>query len=742
LGAACALLALLAGRALAQAPASPNPPATTGLLVTPAAPAEAISPQTPDVLAIAPSIDPPDDASARSAFAYVRAAIEHSVRALRAGDDATPQAADLAPPDGLYPGACVTIRESTGRLLGRGVFVGGVRSVEFATQRALEQALQALPQARDVLQRAVAADALASSLVTLELSGQPTPLMPQRFSELDSELDMGIDGVLAIAPARESQQSHAVFPLGMLVAGMPPSRAMVSAVSVASGNPSLAIAGVRTHEAQAVQEKGVRLYRLRVKQLAQLSSVPAAQGAPPRAVEPAILTRGSRVPRASELSTPALRDLLARTTDHLVRRATTGEAMGQDVALWDDLRPLEGVQQGFSEGPSKAVATLALLHASQTLLATPGLEARQRDIALRAARLSERLLVQQLAGDDLFGPASIDGDPALSGAWLVALLLGARHEQVGASLRAQPWFAERVEQLGESTARALLRDNAGFVTGFADNVPEAARGVVACALAELAFAKADRNDSERAQQASGQAAQTASQAAPDAALQLARDALAQTYLGAGPGDLAGQLPWLWWAQQRLATGAPALPPALPPALLELREHIWQNQVREGDAPDLIGGIVLREQLAPSGKALPTWQGLRPLAFVASSVRDPRLTPEGERMPQLAKLLTSLRFARQLVVDESVAWAGGLEASGLASDQQGGTQQAGTQQVGTQQVGTQQVGDEQPRPTMLWGVRAAPWDYRMPTDACSAGVLVLSEAVRTLNSLAGQPVPTP
>jgi hypothetical protein len=668
----------------------------------PAAQAGLASPQPLPALGAAPTIDPPDDASARSAFAYARAAIAHSARALRGGDDPSPQAADIAPPEGLYPGACVTIREAGGRLLGRGVFVGGVRSVEFATQRALEQALQALPQARDMLQRAVAADTLASALLTVELSGQPTPLRPERFAELDHELDMGIDGVLAIAPTRDGDQMHAVFPLGMLVQGSPPSRAMVSAVSVASGDPSMAIAGVRPHEAAAVREKGVQLFRLRARQLAQLSSQPDLDRAP----EPMMLTRGSRLARVSELSTPALRDLLARTTDHVVRRATTGASLGQDVALWDDLRPLEGVQQGFADGGSKAVASLALLHASSTLM-----EGNHRELALRAARLSERLLVQQLAGDGLFGdglsadagPGVLADDSTQSAAWLAALLVGAEHEEVGPSLRSQPWFTERVAELGASVQRGLRRDERGAAVGFADGVPEGGRGVIAYALAKLSV-----------------------QPGADAALvQLRRDALAQTYLGAGPGELAGQLPWLWWAESAASDGVAGLPPAL----LELREHIWQNQVREGDQPDVLGGIILREQLSPTGKALPTWQGLRPVAFVAASLRDPRLTPVGERMAELSKLLGSLRFARQLVVDESAAWAGGLERPGGVQDIAAGGAAGATAEAA-------------PGPTMLWGVRAAPWDYRMPLDACVAGVLALSEAVRSLEVLAGQPQSQP
>jgi hypothetical protein len=185
---------------------------------------------------------------------------------------------------------------------------------------------------------------------------------------------------------------------------------------------------------------------------------------------------------------------------------------------------------------------------------------------------------------------------------------------------------------------------------------------------------------------------------------LAQGALTQAYLGAGPGDLVSQLPWLWWAQSTLAT--PSM--QFPPALLELRAHIWENQLRESPTPDLVGGIIVREQLLPSGKPMPTWQGLRPLTFVASTLRDSELTPADARMSELAKLLGGLRFARQLMTDESAGWAGGLEPARSQGDA--------------------------PVPTMLWGTKAAPWDHRLPLDASVAGVLLLSETVRSLESM--------
>lgn len=700
--------AIAAGLLVSQAFAQSAPPqgepqtAQAGL----AAPAGDVAP-----MALVPMIDPPDEVSSRAAFAYVRAALAHAVKAVAAGDDPSMQAADLPPPDGVFPGACVTIREVGGRLLARGVYVGTTRSVEYATQRAMEQAVSALPQTRDILQRRAASEQLARAIITLEVSGQPTPLRPSTFAELDSDLDMGLDGVLAIAPTRDGEQSHAVFPLAMLVGSTPPSRAVMSAVSVASGDPALAIAGVKLHEAEAVRAKGVRIFRLRVRQLAQLAPQPDMT----RGVEPVQLVRGSRLIRTSDLSTDALRDVLVRLTDHTLRRATTDAALGQDLALWDELRPLEGLQQGFAQPASKALATFALLHVAQTFDASEqDMQARNESsrvdvlqtTATKARALAERLLVQQFAEEDIFAKReAAPKGPVESAAWLVALMAGESDSVIGPSIRGQPWFGPLVQELVAGAMLGLQSEGAR-VTGFADNVPKSARALFAQALVAV-------HRSPAALQACG--------VQPDALLGSARAALTEAYLGAGPGDLVSQLPWLWWAQELIAEPGDALPPAL----LELREHLWENQLRETDNPDLLGGIILREQLQASGKPMPTWQGLRPITFAAAALRDDRMTPQPQRMSELAKLLGSLRFTRQLVTDESCGWAGGVEDQTLANS----AETLPASSVGTPWSTQPPI----PPPTMLWGVKAAPWDHRLPLDASVAGLLALSESLRSLEA---------
>ena len=92
-----------------------------------------------------------------------------------------------------------------------------------------------------------------------------------------------------------------------------------------------------------------------------------------------------------------------------------------------------------------------------------------------------------------------------------------------------------------------------------------------------------------------------------------------------------------------------------------------------DSPDLLGGIVFTAARNP----LPTWQAARPVAFAATMLADPRLTPPAQVSEQTAALMRSLRFLMQLTADDA---------------------------------GLHMFRD---RERALGGVREAPWNQRMP-----------------------------
>jgi len=176
------------------------------------------------------------------------------------------------------------------------------------------------------------------------------------------------------------------------------------------------------------------------------------------------------------------------------------------------------------------------------------------------------------------------------------------------------------------------------------------------------------------------------------------------------GQLVSHMPWLGWAEIVLAdqmAGMGVQPADIPSAiaLREMRTKVWEHQIGamdlDKDSLDLAGGIVFTKAASP----LPTWQCARPLAFIASMLRDDRLTESQERGMELARLLQSLRFVRQLQADESAGW--------MASNVR----------------------------EAIGGVRAAPWDHSMPPDATSMSLLFLIEAIRSLDALS-HPVQAP
>jgi hypothetical protein len=171
------------------------------------------------------------------------------------------------------------------------------------------------------------------------------------------------------------------------------------------------------------------------------------------------------------------------------------------------------------------------------------------------------------------------------------------------------------------------------------------------------------------------------------------------YAASTPISLAGQMPWLGWASLRLAGPTGDIPSAI--ALREMRGTLWNAQLQienlgTGER-DMAGGLRV-------GSLLPSWHLAQPLAFLATMLRERRLTEASEAPRETARLLASLRFLRQLTVDENSAWM--FERPGTA----------------------------------IGGVRASPWDQRMPLEATAMTLIAVCETIRSIDELATRPLP--
>ncbi len=187
----------------------------------------------------------------------------------------------------------------------------------------------------------------------------------------------------------------------------------------------------------------------------------------------------------------------------------------------------------------------------------------------------------------------------------------------------------------------------------------------------------------------------------------ARSLVRELFKATQEDSLVSHMPWLGWAELDLAGVGGDIPAAI--ALRRMRDLVYVHQIRPDDAgadgPDLVGGIVFTKSRNP----LPTWQAARPIAFLATMLGDPRLTAPDERSRELVRLLTSLRFLRQLQADDATAWMQAMPASARG------------------------------------GIRSAPWDQRMPVDATAITLLAVTETIKSLDAISrqkpvGDPVP--
>ncbi len=427
-----------------------------------------------------------------------------------------------------------------------------------------------------------------------------------------------------------------VFPGLQLTTGLTPTRAL----RVAAGMldlPPVDLDAVR-------REHDVTPYAFRTHHLAE-----PRPGSPPE-----FLHRGGAIVPLTDVTARGLR----RTADAIARHLATHEWDGDEpFGLTGNYEPTTGIYDPAVGGPrSQALVAMALARHART----PGVDEGQAETS---RRLAPRILRSLTAvATDESDPAS---DPVAAAMWLCA-------------------WAETLD--------------AGAVVGEADAPGGYAHVCLRSILGAIDDPQAWAATSPGARALIAHALARASDHALSPGLDTrARAIVRELFRTTNTTRLPALMPWLGWAELALADGD-EVPAAI--ALRDFRDLAWSFQLEAHPAGsqdvDLAGGIVLSR----GGARLPTWQTLRPLAFLATMLAHPDLTDDQELPTQVASLRHSLRFLIQLTVREA-------ELHMMLSERRA-----------------------------LGGLRRALWDQTQSLDANALALLTLTETLNALAARAG------
>lgn len=542
---------------------------------------------------------------------------------------------DRSPFESASPiAAARVVLAQRGEVLGTGVDDSGDR---LAVSRALARAMRRA-EARIGLPR----DALLDESMR-SIASDLTIWLELAGPAVPFAPDALADASLLISPGVEGVgvrlgDRHAVmFPGRMLETGTLPAAALRALVARVTDDPALALLDPATLQA----EHGLTLERFAVRQIAQ-----ARPGAPA-----SLLVRGGTLVERSAITTRSIRQLADDLARYLMGR-TIDQPVGADLLGTDQPR-LARAGQTRASVLEQALAAIALARYASA----PGVDPAQATRAYQTATALVESLAQRATLD-----ASLAGDPASAAMVSCAITLITRDDPKAFADHAG--LVDRLDRLAWATLTLTL-DRPG-------QAPDVA-------LAPAAYALSLRVDSL------------------DAARRDRVEVLVRAIYRATPrGLLVSQMPWLGWAELELARGDSRVPAAA--ALRAMRDQIAQHTLTAADAGtdarDLVGGIVFTASRTP----LPTWQGVRPLAFLASMLGDDRLTPDAEVARMIGQQTTAMRFLTQLQLDP-------CEASTLAGGARG-----------------------------LGGITAASWDRTQPPEASAMTLLTASQTLASLERI--------
>lgn len=437
---------------------------------------------------------------------------------------------------------------------------------------------------------------------------------------------------------RLGQKCETNGPESFLINRGDPARTTASLALALSDNPALVM-----QSPKSLSEQGFVFYRWQATCLTQ----------PAPGLGAVFADRGGRVIEQSEITTRSVSTLADHIAKHMLSRRWEGV---EDYGFMGTLDPVTGkTETPFAAPFEQALGAYALL-----VYGRDAANAAQREAVVAA-----RDVLSALGHVEKNEPEPW-GDPLGACMSLIALSELPLEMVIGdkdmSELRTRS--VETLDGLYNSS------------DGFDPSLPVLSHGLVAHALAVCAkLDPRDRNAN-------------------------AASAIERVFLETDPSQLAGQMPFLAWAQLEQSGDLGEIGSRV--ALRQMRDMVWEHMLRRSDLSwgdrDLAGGIVFTSAKAP----LPSWAGLRPLAAIATMLGDERLTSgsavEGEVPMQIGRLVESIRFVRQLAAEGEVMH---LYA---------------------------EVDDAQ------WGVRMALWDQRMPIESSAMALLMLSETRASFESL--------
>lgn len=533
----------------------------------------------------------------------------------------------IVDPDGAT-GACLTLRLG-GRVLGRATSMDAQgAAIENAFAEAWAEALDVLSEGDEQLTPERREAIARRTTIDLEVSGELRPILAATYESAGERISPGLEGVAM----REGSRVAGVFPGFQLATGLTPTRAL----RVAVGRLDLPPVGLERLRV----DRSVVVYGFRGLHLAQARSEAPAQ----------FLHRGDTIVSSADVSSARLREAAAGIAAHLRSHVWSRETpIG--FGLHGAYEPATGrYEPMIAEPRAQALAAFALLRFSRT----PGIDEADAEAArtLGGSVLRDLTIVEAEESD----PGS---DPIAASMWLVGWSELVAWDELS---RNDETFSEFARIAFDSVIGAI-DDPERWNT-----LPEGARALVAHALVRADEHLPGRGARERA-----------------------RTVVRRLFVTVDPARLTSLMPWIGWAELRLAGDNP-VPAEI--ALREFRDLVWQFRVDEPPGhpnADLSGGIVFTR----GGAALPTWHTFRPLAFIATMIARDGLTDDEELGLQVASLRPSLRYLLQLTLREPGLFLAVSETRALG------------------------------------GVRNAMWDPTLDLDANAMALLTLCETLRAV-----------
>jgi hypothetical protein len=546
--------------------------------------------------------------------------------------------------------------------------------------QALKQAEPKLGVPNDALRDEAIKQTAQEITFSLELAGPLTAIEPNTWDEAEITLRPGLDGVAtrplrALRASEGSKRSEpsssltSIFPAQMLLTSTLPHRALAGTIaqSLGEGGPAAALEEPKKIRAQ----HQLRFYTFRTTH--------AAQSTPKSA--PTLLIRGQRpIPAGQPMSITELRDFARRLADHLVARQLPVDAVDQH-AIIGTITPVAASRSAAASPLEHVLAAYAVEQYRETY--EEPIPATNRDAP------NPRWAFVRTAADFV-----ISGEPGVSSLH-VLLGDGVRSHYPSRNLVLGRFKGAAQIVLGASPPSLELQDDPRIRAVNIPRLPIELRPVVMFAMLQTRVV----TQSPELDKLDG--------------------FIRSTFADVPEGRLPSLMPWLGWTEiERAAVAAqtqvnPEMPRAL--TLRQMRSQVWQHQLTPltatEDTQDMIGGIVFTKGLGEAGGSgggnpYPTWQCVRPLAFIATMLGDPRLTSPEERPREIANLLLAMRYLRQLQVDDASAWM-------------------------------------YPNPDQAkGGIRAAVWDPLEPIDATSLTLLTVTELLKSLDKLAAEKAPAP